>query len=129
MNRHTYIFKHCMTAIVLTFIIVLSIRVNTYAAVTDIPVSNGMTAAASVNVGDTGSIKPDLSYIEDQSTLSNFTYSFESYDTEFLTVDNNGTYTAISPGTATVNVRVYSIITDYDDSDTAAFLGLTCVNG
>ena len=38
-----------------------------HAAVTNFTVNNNEPATASINVGDTGNIAPNLSYIEDQS--------------------------------------------------------------
>lgn len=79
-----------------------------HAAVMNFTVNNNEPAIASIYVGDTGTITPNLSFIEDQTALQYYTYSFDSNNTNILTVDNNGLYTAINPGTVTVNVYVYS---------------------
>lgn len=115
MNKHATTYEKHLHTILLTIIIILSIRINVSAAVYDISANNGETSTASVNVGDTGSIKPNLSYIEDQSAFNNFEYYFDSNNTEILTVDNNGAYTAVAPGTTSVNIHVYSRSSSYDE--------------
>ena len=108
MSRHVRTIRHLFFCLIFSIMVLLSSHRDSYAATVDIPVSYGEAAIAAVNAGDTGTIIPNLSYIEDQSVLANFSYYFESSDTEILTVDNSGLYTAVYPGTATVYVNVYS---------------------
>ena len=115
MKKYTRIILNLSMTLIVSFFISIFFYTIALAAITDITATNNETSSAVVNVGDTGNINPDLTYIEDQSTLSNFTYYFDSDNTEILTVDNNGAYTAIAPGTANINVRVYATSSDSDD--------------
>lgn len=71
-------------------------------------VNNNETGYSNVIVNDTGTITPNLSYIEDQSALSTYTYSFSSSDTDIVQIDNSGNFTALRPGNASIYVRVYT---------------------
>lgn len=79
-----------------------------HAATHSLTVNNNETSYANVNAKDTGNIIPNLSFIEDQSALKNFDYSFECYNTDIIQIDNFGNFTAVNPGRATVYIRVYS---------------------
>ena len=108
MNKSNSTLMHLCLTFTFSLILLLLCHFKVYAAVSDFSVNKDETTAVTINTGDTGIIRPNLSYIEDQSVIENYRFYYESYDTEILTVDNNGSYTAISPGTTTVSVRVYS---------------------
>ena len=99
---------YLIATITFSMIILSVCHLNVHAAVSDITVNKDETATVTVNTGDTGTIRPNLSYVEDQTASDSYIYYYESYDTGILTVDNNGSYSAVSPGTTTVSVKVYS---------------------
>lgn len=86
------------------------------AAERTISVNNGETLDVTTNVGDTGILSPNLSFIPDPSVIQSYTFEYESDDPSILTVDNNGVYTANSPGITTVSISVYSNENNTGDS-------------
>ncbi|MCR5702616.1 MAG: Ig-like domain-containing protein [Lachnospiraceae bacterium] len=98
------------TLITLSFVVFLSLAfiTNAKAATVDFNPNNQDYVPATINVGDTGTIKPNLSFIQDSQSLESCTYSFSSSDYSILTVDNNGVYQALNTGSASVTINVYS---------------------
>ncbi len=102
----------------LCFLIVLTVLllpISSKAAETYFTVNNNEPATAIINVGDTGKIIPNLSFIQDQASLNNYTYYFESNDTSILTVDNTGYFNTLSTGNVSVDIKVYA--NNYSDYD------------
>lgn len=91
-------------------------HVKVTAASQNVSVNNGEALKITMNAGDTGTISPNLSFLPDSSVIQSYTFAYESDDPSIVTVDSNGAYTAISPGTVTVTVSVYSNENNTDNS-------------
>ncbi|MBE5925079.1 MAG: hypothetical protein E7271_11595 [Lachnospiraceae bacterium] len=102
------IYKKTLLAFSFVLFFSLTFFMNSKAATIDFNPNNQDYIPATINVGDTGTIKPNLSFIQDSQSLQSYSYSFSSSDNSILTVDNNGVYQALNNGIASVTINVYS---------------------
>ena len=90
----------------LCFIILALGHIDVHAATKNISIRDNDTLNMSVYIGDSGRITPDLSSIKENSA-SSCSFEFSSDDSDIVEVNEDGTYTAVAPGTTQIYISAY----------------------
>ena len=106
MNKHL---KRAVLPALLLFLLLFQSN-QALAEHVSLSLKNGEEAEYSMSVGDTGTLSPDCS----ETALPVTNWSYYCSDTDILTIDQSGQFTALAPGRTWVTIYGYGSETVYD---------------